>query len=173
MCLVVGNKFLKNKKLILLFGVAWVAINGLYAQPKPLSFRLQGADGKTITAQSLRGKVVLLEFWASWCPPCLTLFPQLEKVYQHFKSRSDVVVLAVNRMENPELGRAYFQRLGLSMPLAFDPYNVAGSFLIVGMPSGVLLDRKGRVVVVHRGYDQKQEVAAQLIQEIEAVLHKK
>jgi len=120
-------------------------------------FELPSLDGDMVRLSSLEGKVVLLDFWATWCPPCRVSMPQLQELHERFKDQ-DAVVLAVNIDEEagPEKVRAFVKELGLTFTVVLDPKGaVAGQYAVAGIPCQVLVDRDGIVVGRHVGADPR------------------
>jgi thiol-disulfide isomerase/thioredoxin len=110
-------------------------------------FVLPDMDGEQHTLQDYRGKVVLLNFWATWCPPCRREMPALERLYQQLGAHG-FVVLAVNQWEDPDHVFAYTGELNVfpSFPILFDPdSSVSERFGVKGLPTSLLLDQDGRV----------------------------
>jgi cytochrome c biogenesis protein CcmG/thiol:disulfide interchange protein DsbE len=111
--------------------------------------RLSGA-GKTSLA-SYRGKVVVVNFWASWCEPCRAESPLLERWHRRIAKR-DGTVLGVDLLDVSSDARAFVRRYGLSYPMVRD--REGGSqhdYGVVGYPESVVVDRKGRIAAVKRG----------------------
>ncbi|HFD78779.1 MAG TPA: TlpA family protein disulfide reductase [Gammaproteobacteria bacterium] len=111
-------------------------------------FRLKDMDGEEHALSDYRGKVVMLNFWATWCPPCRREMPSMEAVYQSFKGQ-DFVVLAVNEWESEDHVFAFMGQLPVdpSFPILFDTDSkVAPLFGVKGLPTTVLIDRRGRIV---------------------------
>jgi peroxiredoxin len=101
-----------------------------------------GLDGKTIRLEDFRGKVVFLNFWATWCIPCRQEMPAMERLYREFKERG-FVVLAVNVQEGPGAVKAFVQELKLTFPVVLDPDGKAAmTYLVRGLPATYLIDRK-------------------------------
>ena len=101
---------------------------------------------------SLRGKVVYLDFWASWCGPCRVSFPQLEQMRQQLGPRG-FEVLAVNVDEFEDDALRFLREIDVSYPVVRDGSGKSpGEWGIRGMPTGFLIDRHGRVRLVHQGY---------------------
>ena len=110
-------------------------------------FTLKNMDGKTHSLSEFKGKVVMLNFWATWCPPCRREIPSMEAVYQQLKN-SDFVVLAVNEWESEDMVFAYLGQLAVmpSFPILFDSTGkVAEQYKVKGVPTTVIIDRQGRV----------------------------
>jgi peroxiredoxin len=113
---------------------------------------LRAADGETVRLAELRGKVVLLDFWASWCPPCQTSFPAVDALYREYRARG-VEVLAVNLDERRRDADAFLARHPHTMPLFFDPKGTsAEAFAVQGMPSSFVIDGDGIIRFSHMGY---------------------
>jgi Tol biopolymer transport system component/peroxiredoxin len=123
-------------------------------RPAP-SFELVLLDGGTVSSQSLKGRVVVLDFWTTWCQPCRREFPELEKVYARFRARPDVAFYAVDgdRGDTPEQARRYFQEAGYRIPVAYDHGSkVYTAFGAPGFPTLVVIDREGRLRFRHTGF---------------------
>jgi peroxiredoxin len=101
-------------------------------------------DGGTIAIGDLRGKVVLLNFWATWCEPCLEEMPAMERIARTYRDRGLVVLaLSVDR-EGASVVRTYLKRHGLTFPVGLDPQqSVARLFRVWALPSTVILSRTG------------------------------
>lgn len=98
-------------------------------------------DGNTIRLSDFRGKVVFLNFWATWCVPCRLEMPAMERLYREFRSRG-FVVLAVNLQEGPSPVRAFIRELKLTFPVVLDPKGTAATaYLVRGLPATYLIDR--------------------------------
>lgn len=122
-----------------------------------------------LSSQELKGKVVYVDFWASWCGPCRASFPALDKLYGQHKDKGFVVV-GVNQDDRPEDARLFLARIPASFPLLADPeHRLAEDFAVKGMPSAILIDRKGIVRHVHRGFraGDEKEIAARVEQLLE------
>jgi cytochrome c biogenesis protein CcmG/thiol:disulfide interchange protein DsbE len=114
-------------------------------------FALPDVSGGSVRLSSLRGKVVLLNFWATWCPPCEAEMPLLEEAHQTWGERG-LVVLAVNFDEPEDEVGAFRDRLGLSIPLLLDQGGaVQELYQVRGYPTSFLIDRDGIVRVRHVG----------------------
>ena len=109
-------------------------------------------DGRTWTAADFEGRVVLLDFWATWCAPCLADFPHLERARARYDDR-DLVILAVSldRSGRDDL-RSFSRRQGVTWPVLFDGLGAAGAlarrFQVKYPPRSLLFDRRGRLVAV-------------------------
>lgn len=124
--------------------------------------------GKRFDRKALEGKVVLIDFWASWCAPCKQELPQLERLYQKHKAKG-LVVIGVNVDRDLDKARALAKELKLSFPVVHDAeHAIAGRFEPPRMPSSFLIDRKGVVRYVHAGFRAGDE--AEIEKQLKALL---
>jgi len=118
---------------------------------KPASapdFTLENMDGEQVSLSDYRGKVVMLNFWATWCPPCRREIPSMESIYQDL-GEDGFTVLAVNEFEDPDHVFAYTGQLSVdpTFPVLFDrDSSVSQLFGVKGLPTTILIDRQGRMV---------------------------
>jgi thiol-disulfide isomerase/thioredoxin len=106
-----------------------------------------GALGDRVTLAGLRGKVAVLDFWATWCGPCLTAMPRLDRLA---RTHPDVAVLAIN-LDDAAAARALFDQKGYAMTLVSDEGDVSQRYGVSVIPHTVILDRRGVVREVIRG----------------------
>jgi len=115
-------------------------------------FTLRSMDGPNLRLQQQRGRVVLVNFWATWCGPCREEMPQLNKLYDKYRS-SGFVLLGVNVDDDANKGMEVAHKLGVKFPVLLDTdKKVSKLYDLATMPSTVLIDREGRIRYVHRGY---------------------
>ena len=106
-------------------------------------FTLLTPDGKKIALKDFRGKLVFLNFWASWCVPCREEMPAMERLYQEFKDKN-FVVLAVNVKDRRQDAQAFVKELKLTYPIALDPEGEVGLLYGAwGLPTTYLIGSKG------------------------------
>jgi thiol-disulfide isomerase/thioredoxin len=123
---------------------------------------------QTLSLASLRGSVVYVDFWASWCVPCRLSMPALDALYKRNRARGFAVV-GVNKDVSAADAKRFLTKIAVGFPLVTDAQDAAArAFDVKAMPSGYLVDRKGVVRKVHRGFTD--ETAATLEREIEALL---
>jgi thiol-disulfide isomerase/thioredoxin len=129
---------------------------------------LKTLAGETVKLSALKGKVVLVDFWASWCGPCRESMPVLEKLSKSYKEQG-FVVLGVNIDNDAEAARKFLKDLPVSFQVVNDAQKqVAKAYAPPTMPSSYLIDRQGKVHVVHAGF--KRSDAAKLEAEIKSLL---
>ena len=106
------------------------------------------ASAEEVTALSgYRGKVIFLNFWATWCPPCREEMPSMESLYNRFKG-NDFEMLAVNIAESDAVVQSFAEEYGLSFPILFDRDSRVGSaYGVQAIPTTFIIDRDGRIVV--------------------------
>jgi peroxiredoxin len=110
-----------------------------------LEFALRDLSGKTWTLSELRGKVVLVNFWATWCPPCRKEMPDLETLYQRFESKG-FVVLGISDEEAAKV-EPFIRERKVSFPVLLDPGRKANEmFVVEGIPKSFVYDREGKLV---------------------------
>ncbi len=125
-------------------------------RPAP-DFSLDALDGKQVALNELRGQVVMINFWASWCVPCKEEMPLLEQMYRKYKSMG-FTLLGVNVEPESDKAEALLEKNPVSFPVLFDRENrVSKLYNVARMPSSVLIDREGNVRYLHRGYKPGDE----------------
>ena len=126
------------------------------------SFVLSTMDGRTIDSSELRGKVVLLNFWATWCGPCKEEMPAMQRLREAFP-HADFALLAVTTDQQHDAITAFANGLRLSFPILQDETkDVSAAFGVRGLPTTVILDREGRLVgraIGPRRWDSPEVIA--------------
>ena len=108
-------------------------------------FRLVDLEGKSQSLSQYRGKVVLVNFWATWCKPCTTEMPAMQTTYDKLREKG-FVVLAINELEDEAKVREHIKQYGHTFPVLMDRDNkVANQFGVFGLPVSVFIDEKGVV----------------------------
>ena len=128
------------------------------ADRKAPDFTLKDLDGKQQSLSALRGKVVGLYFWATYCPECVTSFPVIQRLSGAFGGRA--VILGVNK-QLPELSKRFLNRSGFRLRVLHDPYGrVTNSYGISAIPVLILIDQRGMVGRTFYGAVSEKEVRA-------------
>jgi cytochrome c biogenesis protein CcmG/thiol:disulfide interchange protein DsbE len=142
--------------VVILLGLATMGGDACAADSKRVpNVEMQTAEGKTVRVGDFRGRVLLIDFWASWCKPCAASFPALDSLYRELHQHG-LEVLAVNLDERHEDADAFLSSHPHAMPIVFDPIAVAfQAFAISGIPSSVIIDRAGTRPFTHAGYSDK------------------
>lgn len=142
------------------YGIAIVVAllsTGLFAKSETLSgpapdFTLPTGKDKTLKLSDLKGEVVMINFWASWCGPCREEMPLIEGLHQKYK-KLGFTVYGVNVDFKPKDAQEMLKAAKVTFPVGYDSKNkVSELYKIDSMPSTVMVDRKGNMRFLHRGY---------------------
>lgn len=165
--------------VVLILGGAWIVISrvppdaGAAAsalEPAPAAghpapdFTLQTLDGRQVSLSDFRGRPVIVNFWATWCPPCRAEMPEFQNAYLEYQDRG-LVILGVNStvQDDPELVPGFVAEFGLTFPILLDEEGEATSaYRILGLPTSVFIDSRGVVKEVFTGPVNKAYIAAQI-----------
>lgn len=110
--------------------------------PSP-EFTLSNLGGEKVSLKDFRGRLLMLNFWASWCLPCRDEMPAMERLYQKYKDR-DFVILGVNLKDDKKSAVAFVKELKITFPIVFDPDGEAGLLYGAwGLPTTYLIDANG------------------------------
>ena len=119
---------------------------------KAPAFELTDLDGVTFSLADLKGEVVFLDFWATWCPPCVVSAPEVERLSNDFRSKG-LTVVSISLDDSLPPVRQFVERFGLSSRVALsnDP-QLSARYGVQGIPHFVLIDREGYVAGVWEGF---------------------
>jgi peroxiredoxin len=135
------------------------------------AFALSGLDGSPVKSSDLRGHVVVLAFWTTWCLPCNWEF---ERLYQRFQNNPEVTFWAVDADwggETAAKAKLFLESKQLHMPAAFDSGGAARALGVVeSLPTMVILDQQGQVRIIHYGYDASEHLETVVSKAIESLL---
>jgi peroxiredoxin len=124
--------------------------------PAP-AFELNSNSGKPVSLADLKGQIVLVNFWASWCGPCRKEMPILEQLNHQYHNKG-VTLIGVNVEPDSAAATAWLKATPVSFPILYDvDSKVSKLYEVQGMPNTVILDRKGVVRYIHRGYSPGAE----------------
>lgn len=113
---------------------------------------IETIDGDTIKLKNLTGKVVLLDFWATWCPPCRASIPFLVNMYNKYE-KDGFIVIGVNVNENFEQMKGFIERENVTYFIGYMNKDLNNLFNITGIPTFVIFDKKGNLIKTQIGYD--------------------
>jgi len=132
------------------------------------NFTLKDLKGDEVSLASLRGKVVFLNVWATWCAPCREEMPSIESLYRDFKTHRDFVVLAVSQDTDGGMVRPFVDQNHLQFTVLLDPRNEVGErYDVNGIPETFIIGRDGRIVAHHVGpYDWSNADIREALQEL-------
>ncbi|MCA9557814.1 MAG: TlpA family protein disulfide reductase [Myxococcales bacterium] len=130
-------------------------------------------DGGTFELAAQRGKVVVLDFWATWCPPCRKSLPALQRVHERFRDSPDVVVASVNTdypADQQRVVPAFVKKNGYTFPVLMDDPRkvVSQAYRVTSIPTLVIIDREGKVHTVQSGLPTTQVDG--LVKHLEALI---
>lgn len=117
--------------------------------------------GEVVNVADLKGKVVFVNFWATWCPPCVAEMPSIETLYEKFKDNKGVVFLIVDVDGESEKSRAFMKDKGLTLPVYYPESEIPESWLSGAIPTTVILNKNGEIASKHEGmadYSRKEVV---------------
>lgn len=101
---------------------------------------------------NLKGQVVYLDFWASWCKPCRQSFPWINQMQQKYAAQG-LQIIAINLDTEEALAKAFLDKIPAEIPIIYDPEGkIASDYQLVGMPSSYLIDKKGKIRFSHKGF---------------------
>jgi tetratricopeptide (TPR) repeat protein len=133
-------------------------------------FEIVSSDGQRLSLDTLRGRVVLLDFWASWCGPCVKALPAVKKVHKdHAQGKDPFVLIGISADRDEQAWRSFIGKNGMVWPQYFDQnHRLQGTFNVKVIPTYVLLDGEGieRLRVAGSGFDQARALAAEIDKQI-------
>jgi len=130
--------------------IAGAAVQSPQVGQPALDFSLETVDGRQVSLSDLRGKPVMINFWATWCGPCVVEMPNIQEYYERYSGQFEV--LAVNADESREEVESFGKKMNLTFPLLLDPGNQVNSlYRLRGYPTTFLVDAEGVVQVQHIG----------------------
>jgi len=130
-------------------------------------FQLTDLDGKPNSLSQYRGKIVLLNFWATWCKPCTTEMPAMQASFDRLRDQG-FVVLAINELEDDAKVREHIKTYGHTFTVLMDPDNqVANQFGVYGLPVSVFIDQQGKVQEYIKGGLLTEQLINDLVTKIQ------
>ncbi|MGN6264870.1 MAG: TlpA family protein disulfide reductase [Ginsengibacter sp.] len=115
------------------------------------TFLFTDVAGKTVSTEDLKGKVVFINFWASWCPPCRAEMPDLGKLYEKLKDDNRFVFLFMNEDQDRNAGLRYLDENHFSMPFYVRAGDISNEIFSGSLPTTVVLDKEGKIMLKHEG----------------------
>jgi len=126
-----------------------------------LDLKFKDQNGNTVTLAELKGKVVFINFWATWCPPCLAEMPSINKLYERHKNNSDVVFIMLDADSNFAKANGYMKARKYAMPVYQMASSVPEQIFAGSLPTTVIFDKQSRLSFKHEGaanYNSKKFV---------------
>jgi len=140
----------------------WLAAGGAHAAAvgdAAPAFALPTAQGETISLLQLRGQVVYVDFWASWCAPCRRSFPWMNELQQRYGGRG-VTIVAINVDVRREDANRFLRQYPATFAVVYDGTGATpGAYAVKAMPSSYIIDPKGRIAGVEHGFLEERRAA--------------
>ncbi len=135
-------------------------------------FALPSLAGSTIRFSDHHGRVILLNFWATWCPPCRAEMPSMEKLYQAYRGRGMVILAVSTDRTGRSVVESFVRERGVSFPVLLDPEGESfAEYGGRGLPTSFLVDRRGRIVSIEVGAQDWNSTTARMV--VETLLNEK
>jgi len=129
----------------------------LLAFEKAKDFSLKGLDGKEYKLSNFRGKVVVLDFWATWCPPCRASLPFFENIHKKYKDKG-LVVVGVSVDMSDRVVKKFVESKGLTYLILLDKDNlVSDLYNVFSIPTTIIIDKNGNIVTKKVGFNKSYE----------------
>lgn len=160
-----------NKRILVFFLSLFIfcGVKEKSALEPSKDFTLSTLSGENITLSRLKGKIVLLDFWATWCPPCRLAIPELNKIYEEYKDKN-FLVLGIGLDEKTDLLKVQ-EELKITYPILVGNDNVAKQYGIEAIPTLILIDKKGKTQLKKVGFSQEE--MAEIRKKIEEIIAQK
>ena len=135
-------------------------------------FTLQTVEGQEVTLSGLRGKVVLLDFWATWCGPCKESIPHLTQLYKNYQDKGfELIGMSMDKSGEVEMVRRFVKSMDILYPIIMTPEDVARNYKITGLPTTVLIDKEGKVREKIVGFNST--IGQQIVLRVEELIAEK
>jgi thiol-disulfide isomerase/thioredoxin len=129
------------------------------AEEASLNFTLQTADEVTINASEFEGKTIFINFWATWCPPCVAEMPGIHELYKKLEYREDIVFLMISVDDEHEKAIRFVQKKGFTFPIVFPTVGIPAVLRHQSIPATFVINREGKLVYKNEGmasYDSEK-----------------
>jgi len=151
------NRIAATVAALIIAAIIPLAAPGASSNGPAPQFTLAARGGSDVSLAQYKGKVVMINFWASWCGPCRQEMPLLENIYRKY-GKLGFTLLGVNVEPDSKAADDWLKQTPVSFPILYDSQSkVSKLYDVAGMPSTVIIDRKGNVRVLHKGYKPGDE----------------
>lgn len=133
-----------------------------------IDFGFADSNGNIQQTSSLQGKVVFINFWASWCPPCRAEFPSIEKLYSTFKGNPDIFFLMINEDSDLSAAHKYLKKEKYTVPFYRTSGGIPREIYAGALPTTIVLDKAGEIRLRHEGFADYG--SAKFIKELEGLM---
>lgn len=120
-------------------------------------FTLNTLDGEQISLSSLKGNVVLVDFWATWCPPCQRSIPVLITLYNKYHDKG-FTVLGISTSDSEDILKPFVKEKKIPYPILLGTNDVGRQYGVTGIPHMMIIDKKGKIVKTQVGYNEQMEM---------------
>jgi|GEM_PF-1269539 len=135
-------------------------------------FTLADLNGNKVQLSQLKGKVVMIDFWGTWCGPCVGELPHLVKLYEKYKNNPNVIFYGIDIDEQPPVIKKFMEEKGYSFNVLIGSgSNVQKDYNVTAVPTKFLIDKQGKIQFSHQGYSPKSDVVEELSKEIDELLN--
>ena len=177
----INSRFITWMTWALFLGMIWTVVSRVQPETAQTStgyvakegftapdFKLDLLDGGTVTLSELKGKVVLVNFWTSWCPPCRKEMPAIESVYRSYKDIGLVVIgLNLTAQDSKQATALFVQEVGVTFPIALDLENSVGNlYRVTALPTSFFIDRKGVIRSIIVGGPMSEALIQSKVEEL-------
>jgi len=145
-------------------------------KPAP-DFNLKDFDGNFVKLSDLKGKVVVVDFWATWCGPCKMSFPALQKVVNKYKDNPDILILALDTWEREKTVadkeqkvKAFIADHKYTFKVLFDDADIVSKYEVTGIPTKFIIDKNGMMQFKTIGFESEQKMIAEMEAQFELLL---
>ena len=143
-----------KKTILILTGAVIFSLNTCFADSSPApDFTLTDLSGNKVSLSSQKGKVVFLDFWATWCPPCRASIPEVERLYEKYNGKN-VAFFGVNVENDPAAVKDFVQRKGIQYTVLLGDEKVSRAYGIQGIPTFYIIDQQGNIAGHDIGFDR-------------------
>ena len=137
--------------------ISFAPLSLSFAQEVPAPDFVISHDQLPDKLSALKGKVIYLDFWASWCKPCRKSFPWMNQMQQKYAGQG-LQIIAINLDTEEDLAKTFLENVAAHIPIIYDPEgNIASDYQLLGMPSSYLIDKKGKIRFSHKGFFTRKE----------------
>lgn len=147
---------MKKVLFLFLFG-SFIIFSSCAQNNKAADFTLLSTDGNAVSLSDYKGKVVFLDFWASWCPPCRDSVPAVKRLLETYIENPDIVILGINIGENVKTVKNFAADTRISYTVLYGTPGVKDDYKITSIPAFFIIDRNGNIAKRFSGYASGME----------------